>query len=244
MNRLLGARAKKEIIMKNLLVLWMALAAMCLTGCSKDNDDDKLSDGEGVITMVTEEGGWFWVESFKEGEPITIDWGDGKEEEGITLAEVDEDGRFGYVYEAIYLSDKPCLVTIKGNIKGLDCNYGNVSSLNINKCPNLVYLCCGGNNLTSLDVNRCTKLIELYCYDNDISLLDISKCTKLISLECYDNNLSSSALNRIFNDLAQGRKIWMDEYAEEWEASVSIYGNPGSKTCNRSIAENKGWKVY
>ena len=202
--------------MKQIYILLVALAAMCFTGCSKDDDDD--DNVEGVITMVAEEKEvYFWVDSFKEGETITIDWGDEVIENVVTFADYDDDDDddefWGYTWNAehSYVNNTPHTITIKGNIKALY---------------------CGTNNFTTLDVSKNTALTELYCDDNNLSTLDVSKNTALTKLYCSYNKLSASALNQIFNDLPQGS-----------DGHIEFYANPGSKTCNKSIAENKGWRV-
>ena len=354
------------------------MVAMCATmflACSDDDDKDPLDDDgegkEGVITMTTEETDilWLGVETFNEGEIITIDWGDGNVEEFKSFKvykDWDEDGEDEIHYvlstddiEHEYSNKNPHIVTIKGNIKGLDCYYNNLTSLNVSGCTALIwldchennltsldvskntaliYLSCGsnnltsldvskntaltyldcshndltsldvskntaltdldcsdnnltsldvskntaltwlecsGNNLTSLDVSKNTELTELKCWGNNLTSLDVSKNTALIwldcesnnltsldvskntalilldcgynnltsldvskntaltHLDCGDNNLTSSALNQIFRDLPQVTS-----------QTIYIRNNPGTETCDKSIAENKGWDVY
>ncbi len=269
------------------------MVAMCATmfsACSDDDKDPLDDDGEGkegVITMTTEETDilWLGVETFNEGEIITIDWGDGNVEEFKSFKvykDWDEDGEDEIHYvlstddiEHEYSNKNPHIVTIKGNIKGLDCYYNNLTSLNVSGCTALIWLdchennltsldvskntaltyldCshndltsldvskntalteldCSGNNLTSLDVSKCTKLTSLNCGYNNLTSLDVSKNTKLTHLDCGDNNLTSSALNQIFRDLPQVTS-----------QTIYIRNNPGTETCDKSIAENKGWDVY
>ena len=185
----------------------VAMCATMFTACSDDDDKDPLDDDgegkEGVITMTTEETYiHLYVETFNEGEIITIDWGDGDPEEFKSFKvykDWDEDGEDEIHYvlstdddiEHEYSNKNPHIVTIKGNIKGLSCSR---------------------NNLTSLDVSKNTKLTEL---------------------DCGYNNLTSAALNQIFRDLPQVTS-----------GTISIYGNPGTETCDKSIAKNKGWNVW
>ncbi len=116
----------------------------------------------------------------------------------------------------------------------LECeNNNNLTSLNVSGCTALTSLLCRENNLTSLDVSGCTALTVLWCVDNVLTSLDVSGCTALTSLDCRNNNLTSAALNQIFKDLPQVTS-----------QTISIYGNPGTETCDKSIAENKGWEVW
>ncbi len=319
--------------MKKLFYLFMV--AMCATmflACSDDDDKDPLDDDgegkEGVITMTTEKTYiHLYVATFNEGDIITIDWGDGDPEEFKSFKvykDWDEDGEDEIHYvlstddiEHKYSNKNPHIVTIKGNIKRLDCGYNNLTSLDVSKntaltelnCSGnnltsldvskntaLTWLDCGGNNLTSLDVSKNTALTELDCYDNNLTSLDVSKntaltdlfcrennltslnvsgCTALTELDCYDNNLTSlnvsgctaltdlscgrnnltslnvsgctaltdlscgrnnltsAALNQIFRDLPQVTS-----------GTIYMNSNPGTETCDKSIAKNKGWNVW
>ena len=276
--------------MKKLFYLFMvAMCATMFTACSDDDDKDPLDDDgegkEGVITMVCEDYHYeiyLGVETFKEGEIVTVDWGDGNVEEFKSFKvykDWDEDGEDEIHYvlstddiEHEYSNKNPHIVTIKGNIKGLDCYYNNLTSLNVSGCTALTELNCYQNNLTSLNVSGCTALTDLSCSRNDLTSLDVSKNTKLTELDCGynnltsldvskntaltylecsgnnltsldvsknteltwlycdENNFSASALNQIFRDLPQ-------------VTSGTIYmgSNPGSNTCDKSIAKNKGW---
>jgi len=178
------------------------------TACS-DDDKDPLKEEEegkeGVITMVYEDedaGLWIGVETFNEGEIITIDWGDGNVEEFKSFKvykDWDEDGEDEIHYvlstdddiEHEYSNKNPHIVTIKGNIKGLDCYYNNLTSLNVSGCTALIWLDCNITNLTSLDVSKNTKLTYLICSSNNLTSLDVSKNTKLTELDCGYNNLTS-----------------------------------------------------
>ena len=214
--------------MKKLFYLFMV--AMCATmflACSDDDDKDPLKEEEegkeGVITMTLEETYiHLGVETFNEGEIITIDWGDGNVEEFKSIRiyeDWDEDGEDEIHYvlstdddiEHEYSNKNPHIVTIKGNIKGLNCYYNNLTSLNVSGCTALIWLDCDITNLTSLDV---------------------SKNTALTDLSCSRNNLTSAALNQIFRDLPQVTS-----------GTIYMSGNPGTETCDKSIAENKGWRV-
>lgn len=124
----------------------------------------------------------------------------------------------------------------------LDCNYDNLTSLDVSKNTALEELYCSSNNLTSLDVSKNTALTELYCDGNNLTSLDVSKNTALTWLNCRDNKLTSSALNQIFRDLPQG-KTWTEGHGYTEQSSIFISRNPGTDTCDKSIAENKGWEV-
>ena len=248
--------------MRKLFYLFMvAMCATMFTACSKDDDKNPLDDNggngakKGMITMIAESDEiGVDIETFNEGDIITIDWGDGTVEEFKSVEEYDdwdEDGEDEIHYvisidiKHEYSNRNPHIVTIKGKIKYLDCGYkkyNNLTSLDVSKCPALTDLGCGGNKLTSLDISKNTALTRLYCNENNLTSLDVSKNIALTWLVCENNNLTSSALNQIFRDLPQG-KTWTDGYGRTEQSSIIIYRNPGSETCDKSIAENKGWNV-
>ena len=321
----------------------VTMCAIAFTACSDDdNTKDPIDDGNGGEEMITAvyEPEYEWdlelnIGTFKEGENITIAWGDGGVSEFTSFADTDSwgwdrDEELHYaigqgVVEHKYPNYNAHTITIKGKIKEFYC-YDVLTKLDVSKCPALVNLYCGDNNISSLDVSKCTALTylechenkltslgigkntaltNLYCDDNYISSLDVSKCTALTELDCggnnltsldvskntaltklwcyhnnltsldvtnniilidlscgnnnltsldvskntaltylhcENNNLSASALNKIFNDLPQGKK-W-NEYGQKKQSTISIGNNPGTNTCDKSIAENKGWIVW
>ena len=288
--------------MKKLFYLFMVtMCAIAFTACSDDdNTKDPIDDGNGGEEMITAvyEPEYEWdlelnIGTFKEGENITIAWGDGGVSEFTSFADTDSwgwdrDEELHYaigqgVVEHKYPNYNAHTITIKGKIKefycydvltkldvskcpalvNLYCGDNNISSLDVSKCTALTELDCGGNNLTSLDVSKNTALTKLWCYhnnltsldvtnniilidlscgNNNLTSLDVSKNTALTYLHCENNNLSASALNKIFNDLPQGKK-W-NEYGQKKQSTISIGNNPGTNTCDKSIAENKGWIVW
>jgi len=65
--------------------------------------------------------------------------------------------------------------------------------------------------------------------------LDVSKNPALESLWCSDNQLSVIGLNALFgtlhdNAISDGKSIYISD-------------NPGTDSCNTSIATAKGWEV-
>ena len=186
-------------------LMLVVLGAAALVSCSKDDDDDVLREGEGVITFVTKaksftsENDCLYLETFNEGEKITVDWGDGwGEEEYVSVKNEykDEDGEIEVYYEInaqhTYTDGKSShTVTVRGKIEYFSVSHCKVTSIDATKCPALEELRCGGNQLTSLDVSGCTALKVLDCFDNKLASLDVSGCTALKELHCYDNQLTS-----------------------------------------------------
>jgi len=110
--------------------------------------------------------------------------------------------------------------------------------LDVSKNTTLKSLTVDNNQLTVLDVSNNTALTSLRCFGNQLTSLDLSKNTALNdSWYCLDiryNNFNTNALNALFSTLH-------DNNVER--KSMLIGGNPGTSTCDRSIATNKGWIV-
>jgi Leucine-rich repeat (LRR) protein len=113
----------------------------------------------------------------------------------------------------------------------LYCYRNNLTALNVSGCSALKSLYCYSNKLTALNVNGCSALTRLECANNQLTELNVSGCTALIYLYCQNNSLSASALNAMFESLPYSN------------GSLYISYNPGTNTCNRSIATGKGWYV-
>lgn len=232
--------------MNKILLLVLSILAIVLGACSEDDKDPLNNDGsEGMITMVTNKDkvGDIWIYSFKEGETITIDWGDGTTEEvRKTKSDYDEEEGFsGYETGELkhtYSNSNLHTITIKGNIKTLDCgdNVYNLISLDVSKCPALRELYCAYNNLTTLDVSKCTALTELVCFANQLTSLNVSGCIALTELDCSNNNFSEKAMNDIYNALP---------VVDKGKLYCGIRNDNGySLIGDYSIAENKGWEIY
>jgi hypothetical protein len=131
----------------------------------------------------------------------------------------------------------------------LDCYNNKLTSLDVSKCTELTELNCRActlcpeiKKISSLNVSGCTKLTSLDCRGHELTSLDVSKCTALTYLNCSENQLNASALNSLFNSLPKGIS-WETEWGSSRTSTISIYRNPGSSSCDISIAEKKGWEV-
>jgi len=113
-----------------------------------------------------------------------------------------------------------------------DCSKNKLTALDVSKNTALERFSCYNNQLTTLDVSKNTALFGLYCGENQLKSLDLSKNTKLRRMNCQKNQLSAEALNAMFHTLCETN----NEYN-----FCSLYGNPGTETCDRSIARKKGW---
>ena len=158
-------------------------------------------------------------------------------------------------------------LNVGGNLTSIDVSkcaalielgvHGNLTSLDVSKNTTLVTLDYSSNQLTSLDLSNNTALTTLDCRHNQLMSLDVSKNTALTTLDCSHNQLTSldlsnntalttlygnhnqltaAALNTLFGTL-HSNPISRKEIAIG-------YNNPGTGTCDRSIAERKGWRVW
>ncbi|WP_348824592.1 T9SS type A sorting domain-containing protein [Flavobacterium aestuarii] len=80
-------------------------------------------------------------------------------------------------------------VTKNTKLTGLGCTNNKLTSLDVSKNPLLEILIVSNNELTQLDLS--TGLKELYCTDNQITALDVSKNTELEDLDCANNKITA-----------------------------------------------------
>jgi len=113
---------------------------------------------------------------------------------------------------------------------------GNLSSLDVSKNTALIELDCSKNPLlTKLDLSNNNALVRLNCVRNQLTSLKISKDTELTSLQCVYNQLSADELNVLFGMLHSNITSSVK--------TIFIGNNPGTGTCDKNIATNKGWRV-
>ena len=140
------------------------------------------------------------------------------------------------------------------SLEKLICDRNKLTELDVSKCPALVELRCHDNQLTSLNVSGCTALISLDCSYNQLTSLNVSGFTALMYLNCWSNRLTSlnisgcTALGGIlyfaYNQLtAEVLNAIFEALPVVNQVTMFIYGNPGSATCDITIATRKGWNV-
>lgn len=86
--------------------------------------------------------------------------------------------------------------------------------------------------ITALEFIGCSDLYELSCFGcPNLRSLTLTGCTALNTLFCYNCGLDAAMLDGVFTSLpvTQGQ--------------ISIAANPGTGSCNKTIAELKGWTV-
>ena len=253
------ASAKNQMSRGGFLKACFALSlapATLMMGCGGSGSGSGSSGGRssGKIKMTTESDKTGFYLS---GSGVaTVDWGDGSEKVTLTLNENNKP--YSVKFEHTYPNSSIRTITVNGdNITGLvgggtsldvsrcteltDLIFRGIKSLDVSKNTALTMLICG-NELTSLDLRNNTALTYLDCEYNQLTNLDLSKNIALTMLRCGSNPLTAVALNALFGTLhnntvppAKGSEI---------AKMISTTYNPGSDTCDRSIAERKGWTVY
>ena len=230
--------------MKTKMILLLLAAMTTLFACSKDDDGVdpydpdatrtiklSLKAGLGTIQFDFEDEHGDYYENISFPTDLLINWGDGS---------ISSSNSHYYNHSSTYN------VTIQTkNLKwfklsGYDgCS---VHTIDFKDCNSLVGIGLYGNDLTTLDVSGLKALEYLECDYNNLTSLDIKGCSSLTYVDCSHNKLSAEALNEIFNDLPQGI-TWTDKYGDKLQSIIYFDRNPGSNTCDKSIAEKKGWKV-
>lgn len=92
--------------------------------------------------------------------------------------------------------NRETLISLKGieycmSLTDLNCEYNQLTLLNISNNKKLTRLNCGSNDLTSLDISNNTDLIKLDCWNNHLTSLNLNNNGKLTNLHCSYNRLST-----------------------------------------------------
>ena len=85
-------------------------------------------------------------------------------------------------------------------------------------------------NYREIRFGKCPFLEAISFPDLGITVLEIESAESLQFLNCTNNNLSASRLNSLFESLPEIPFGW-----------IMYDNNDGSETCDKSIAEDKGW---
>lgn len=258
--------------MKKIFMFLVAFATIVFVSCTDDDNDtdDPNNSGtyfqSGTIKFIPHgDVENLYAYTYHEGETIDIDWGDGRSSsyttvcaEGEEWGTVYEPGKIKHDYSYYNYEENQYIVTIKGNIQMLlwdnDIKFIDASqcpqvqvlwfddnascdSLIVSGCIALRELECVGHkyeygrySLTTINLKDCSALSYLNCSYNELTSLPLPKNSILKHIDVRSNELDDSALNTIYSSLPT-----------DTEGIIYISGNPGEG--NRSIAEQKGWKV-
>ncbi len=137
---------------------------------------------DGVITMTT---------SKAVGETIRLVIGT-KDKSNVTVEGLQKIGPYGQYTQYTITSQT---FTIKGNVRLLQCDNNQLTSLDVSQAVALTSLSCSDNELSNLDLSQNTALYELWCTGNQLTSLNVSKHTALKRLVCYKNQLTNLTLS-------------------------------------------------
>lgn len=85
------------------------------------------------------------------------------------------------------------------NLRSLNCDQNQITSLEIGNLIRLKSLLCSLNLLTSLDLTGLTQLITLECAENILTQIDFANATNIQFLSCKFNFLSVLEINNLVN---------------------------------------------
>ena len=125
------------------------------------------------------------------GEPFTVDWGDGNTKQvtgkgSNTHIEVSHEYAVAGNYSVMITTDN-----MDCRFEFLVCFFQQLTSIDARGSTALTDIACQGNIMTNIDVSTCTKLRRLNCSNNQLIRLDVCNNTDLINLYCYNNALTS-----------------------------------------------------
>lgn len=139
-------------------------------------------------------------------------------------------------------------------LKLLDYSETEVPFVDVSNNTQLMYLACSDRWNTeeeypNMDFSKHTALRYLDCSEGGIKSLNIKGCKELIYLFASDTDLSDEMVNKIYNDLPQG-KTWENDNGISYSSQVRIgyydrnNGHKWYDTGDISIAKRKGWTTH
>lgn len=139
----------------------------------------------------------------------------------------------------------------------LSCTSSQLTSLDVSANTWLTTLYVGKNDLKLLDVSANTCLETLTCSENQLQSLDVSGLPSLKKLTCHTNPLTSlaihptGALSYLSCGTCSLNTTTLDTLFESLPTlttpstsqNLLFANNPGSETCDPSLAVSKGWTL-
>lgn len=168
---------------KNLLLAVAVPALLLLSGCS--DDDQSLPSGQpGINDPSSLFDPLFAKELERRG---YIESSDNISLEAVArITELDVSGEYDNRGELKSLRGIEYFV----NLESLDCDYNQLTELDVTSNMALTELSCSFNQLTELDVTNNAALTELSCGSNQLTELDVTNNTALTRLYCSVNQLT------------------------------------------------------
>lgn len=84
-------------------------------------------------------------------------------------------------------------------LKYLDCNFNQLSSINVTQNTALTHLITADNPIGTLDITQNTALVHLNCWNNQLTNLNVTQNISLNYLSCQWNQLSTIDLSQNIN---------------------------------------------
>ncbi len=137
----------------------------------------------------------------------------------------------------------------------LNCDYNQLTELDVSQNTALTDLGCSSNQLTALDVSRNTELRYFVCFNNQLTELDVSRNTELTILGCNTNQLTeldvsaNTKLETLWCDYNQLTELDVSRNTVLTELSCSDNPGDGESTFPVTVwfdneTEPAGLKVY
>ena len=123
-------------------------------------------------------------------------------------------------------------------LKYLDCSFNLLTNIDVSANTELQQFHCHTNQLTQLDMSKNVKLNFLICGNNLLTELDMTNNTLIENIDCSYNRIEVAAFSALFESLPD------NSLQEIKQSYITVNHNPGALTCQRAIAEKKGWWVY
>ena len=135
------------------------------------------------------------------------------------------------------------------SLQKLDCQYNQLTALDVSGCTALKELYIFRNKLTALNVQGLTSLQGLYCYQNRLTELNVQGCTSLQKLSCYSNQLNAQAMTALLNALPartagdDAKAILYTEETDVTEDNCKDYTRPEDLKKAFDGAKSRNWKL-
>ncbi len=170
--------------MKLVKLLSLALVVAFFAGCEKEPQEKSLPDGTDITADFDPQFAARLEEKGYIPDAGKILYADVKD-----ITEVDVSG-------SVDASEEEMLTSVAGiehfkALQTLNCNFNQISAIDISRNTALEKLSLHFNKLTEIDVSKNTALTTLHCNDNQLATIDISRNTALEELMCSDNKLTN-----------------------------------------------------
>jgi len=115
----------------------------------------------------------------------------------------------------------------------------------VTDCPALSLLNCNYNQLTDLDLSGCTSLELISAHSNQIASMNVSNCPNLKTMSIYYNQLKSNAMGNLIASLPT-------RSGDTGKAYVFVDPNPNTGATDGNVitaaqvsqANAKNWAIY